>query len=386
MTRSFTRSFSRSLCGCAALAAISIAAIWGQGANTSGVVSQVNADAKQIVLKTVGGAEITVTLTANGTVRRIPPGETSLQKAEVVPMTAVMVGDRALVPGKPAEGQSTMTARLVVVMSKGDIAKKQAEEKEDWAKRGVIGVVTAATADQITISLRGGATGTPARTLVITPAANCVVRRYSPDSVKFEDAKPSTLAEIHAGDQVRALGDKNADGTAMTAQEIVSGSFRTIAATVLSVDAANKQLRVRDLATKSAVVVRITAESSLKKLPPMMAQMLAARNRGEQFGGRGAEDGQGRGRGQGRGEGRGMRAPGDLTQMLDRVPAVELADLKNGDAIILLSTVGAGPDQLNAITLLAGVEPILTKPGTREMSLGGWSLGGGIEGDSGGNQ
>ena len=80
-----------------------------------------------------------------------------------------------------------------------------------------------------------------------------------------------------------------------------------------------------------------------------------------------------------------MRGAGDLTQMLDRVPPVELADLKNGDAVILLSTVGASADQLNAITLLAGVEPILTKPGTREMSLGEWSLGGGM-GAEGGNQ
>jgi hypothetical protein len=51
--------------------------------------------------------------------------------------------------------------------------------------------------------------------------------------------------------------------------------------------------------------------------------------------------------------------------------------LKNGDAIIVLGTVSAN-DQLNVITMLAGVEPILTKPGTREMSLGGWSLGGGM--------
>ena len=33
--------------------------------------------------------------------------------------------------------------------------------------------------------------------------------------------------------------------------------------------------------------------------------------------------------------------------------------------------------------MLAGVEPILTKPGTREMQLGGWSLGGGLGGDAG---
>lgn len=376
---------TRSIQKWAVLVALSAAALLGQGANTTGVVEKVSAGDKQIVVKTEAG-EITVTLAPNGSVRRVPPGETSLQKAEVIPVTDVAVGDRALVPGKPAEGQTTMTARLVVIMSKGEIAKKQASEKADWAKRGVIGTVTAASPDEIAITVHG--VGAP-KTLIIAPGANCVVRRYAPDSVKFEDARASTLAEVHTGDQVRALGDKNADGTKLTAEEIVSGSFRTIAATVLSVDAAKKELRVRDLATKTPIVVKITGESMLKKLPAQMAQMLAARNRGEVPGGgregfspqgRGAEGRGGEGRG---GEGRGMRPAGDLTQMLDRVPPVELADLKNGDAIILLSTVGSAPDQLNAITLLAGVEPILTKPGTREMALGAWSLGGGMGGDEG---
>ena len=384
MTRGIQRSIQRTIEQCLVMAAVSIAGLFGQGANTSGVIEKVNASDKQIVLKTEAG-EVTVTLAPNGSVRRIPPGETSLQRAETVAITEVTVGDRALVPGKPAEGQNMMTARLVVVMSKGDIAKKQAEEKADWAKRGVIGTVTAASPDEIAIALHSAG----AKSLIISPGPNCVIRRYSPDSVKFEDARASTLAEIHTGDQVRALGDKNADGTKLTAEEIVSGAFRTIAATVLSIDAANKELRVRDLATKNPVVVKITAESNLKKLPAQMAQILAARNRGETGadsgrggagGGRGFEGRGGEARG---GEGRGMRGGGDLTQMLDRVPSVELADLNKGDAIILLSTVGASPDQLNAITLLAGVEPILTRPGTREMSLGGWSLGGGMGGEEG---
>lgn len=366
------------------LALVAISAVWmfGQGANTSGVVEKVNAGDKQIVLKTDAG-EVTVTIAPNGSVRRVPPGETSLQKAQVVDIGEVSAGDRALVPGKPAEGQTTMTARLVVVMSKTDIAKKQASEKADWAKRGVIGTVSAASPDEIAITLHAvGANA--AKTLIISPGPNCVIRRYAPDSVKFEDARASTLAEIRTGDQVRALGDKSADGGKLTAEEIVSGSFRTIAATVLSVDAAKHEMRVRDLATKTPVVVKITPESNLKKLPAQMAQMLATRNRGEAGGAPGGRAGVApEGRGQGRGEGRGMRPAGDLTQMLDRVPPVELADLKNGDAIILLSTVGASPDQLNAITLLAGVEPILTKPGTREMALGAWSLGGGMGGDEG---
>ena len=66
--------------------------------------------------------------------------------------------------------------------------------------------------------------------------------------------------------------------------------------------------------------------------------------------------------------------------MIDRTPAITVADLKTGDAVIVSSTVGANADQVTAITLLAGVEAILTKPGTREMSLGDWSVGGDLGG------
>jgi hypothetical protein len=44
--------------------------------------------------------------------------------------------------------------------------------------------------------------------------------------VKFADAKPSQLADLRKGDQVRARGDKTPDGSEMTADEIVSGQFR----------------------------------------------------------------------------------------------------------------------------------------------------------------
>jgi hypothetical protein len=136
---------------------------------------------------------------------------------------------------------------------------------------------------------------------------------------------------------------------------------------------------VNDLATKKPVTIRMDAQSVLKKLPAQMAAMLAARAHPEEGGGRSGGDAAASQGGTGRGEGRGGRgAGGDLTQMLNRVPAITLADLNKGDAIIVLSTVGAQPDQLNVITMLAGVEPILTKPGTRQMELGSWSLGGGM--------
>jgi len=137
---------------------------------------------------------------------------------------------------------------------------------------------------------------------------------------------------------------------------------------------------VTDLATKKPVTVKINPDSNLRKLPLQMAQRLAAQNRPpeEGRGGQGAPpEGRGMGRGEGRGfGGRGGRGGGDLTKLLNNVPKMTLEDLKKGDAIIVLSTVGTVPDQMTAITMLAGVEPILTRPGTREMQLGDWSLGG----------
>ena len=69
--------------------------------------------------------------------------------------------------------------------------------------------------------------------------------------------------------------------------------------------------------------------------------------------------------------------PGDMQQMLERMPAIKLEDLKPGDAIIVSSTEGADPTQVTAITLVAGVEPILSAtPGgsQRAMMLGSWNL------------
>jgi hypothetical protein len=359
------------------------AGLWAQTTSTLGVVTKIDPAAQQIVVKTDAGAEVTVTMLPNASFRRTKPGETDLRNAATIAIGDISAGDRVLARGKQSDDPKAVSANLIVVMSKTDIAQKQAAEKADWDKRGVVGVVTAASPTEIAISIRGPG---GAKQMIVTPESNAIIRRYSPESIKFEDAKPSKLDEIKTGDQVRARGEKSADGSKMTADEIVSGSFREIAATILSIDAANNSMRVNDLATKKPVTIKLNPDSSVKKLAPQMAQMLAARNRpadqsgaqqGAQQDKQGSPDGRAGGRGFGGGGGRGG---GDLTQMLESVPKATLADLKNGDAIIVLSTVGASPDQLTAITMLAGVEPILTRPGTREMQLGDWSLGGGLGG------
>ncbi len=350
---------------------------------TLGVVTKI--DAAGMTIKADDGQEVALKFSPRVSFRRVPPGETDVAKATTIAVTDIAAGDRAIAVGRPGDDK-IIVATLVVAMSKADIASRQSNEMADWQKRGIIGIVAMTQSGEIAVDVRGPG-GT--KRVMITPAPNAVIRRYTPESIKFQDAKASTLAEIKNGDQVRARGDRTDDGAKMTADEIVSGTFKELAATIVSIDAAEKVMRVTDLATKKPVVIKITADSNLRKLPPQMAQMLAAQAHPPEDGGRGAGAPQGRG-GDGRGPG-GAGGPGgpgggrgrgdrDLGAQLDRSPTMTLADLKNGDAIIVLSTVGVN-DQLNVITMLAGVEPILTKPGTREMSLGGWSL----EGGGGGN-
>jgi len=347
-----------------------------------GAVTKMDAAARQITLQTTTG-EIAVTVDAKAKVLRVAPSATNLTNAAAIELTDINVGDRLRARGRMTDDQKSLAALEIVVISQSDIASKQAAERADWDRRGATGIVADVTADSVTLNVR---TIEGVKPLVITAAPNAIIRRYTPDSIKFSDAKPSKLSEIRKGDQVRARGNKTPDGAQMTAEEIVSGQFKMIAGLVLSVDPQENVVRINNIETKKPMTVKISTDSSLKKLQPMLAQIIATRLRGGPAGDGPPGDRPlgpppaAAGPGGGRGPGAGGR--GDLQAMIDRTPAIKISELMAGDAIIISSTAGASADQVTAITLLAGVEPILTKPGTREMSLGDWNMGGG--GDLGG--
>jgi hypothetical protein len=336
-----------------------------------GVVTKTDAAARQLTLKTDTG-DVAVTVDPKAKVVRVAPGATNLTNAAPIELSDIYVGDRLRARGRTAEDKS-LAALEIVVISQSDIASKQAAERADWDRRGVTGIVADVTADSFTLNVRTLAGVKP---LIVKPAANAVVRRYTSDSVKFADAKPSQLSDLRKGDQVRARGDKMPDGSAMTADEIVSGQFKMIAGLVLAVDLQENVIRINNVETKKPMTVKISADSTLKKLQPQLAQVIANRLHGvaptEGGGPGGGPAGGGRGPG-------GRGGNGDLQSMIDRTPAIKIADLVTGDAIIISSVNGANPEQVTAITLLAGVEAILTKPGTREMSLGDWNVGGGAD-------
>jgi hypothetical protein len=377
-----------------------------------------------LVLTSDAGAEMTVDVRDSTKIVRIAPGQKDLKDAQPIALTDLQIGDRILVRGKAGDDNKTFSATSIIAMKKADIAEKQSHERDEWQRSGVGGLVNNVDAAGGVISIT-----TPSlrekKTVAVHVTKDTVLRRYAPGSVKFDDAKPAPVGEIRPGDQLRARGEKSADGGELTAQEIVSGSFRNISGTISSLDSPQNTITVHDLATKRNVAVKITSETQLRKLPPPLAQRIAQRlngtsganggANGDQVGagqttstrsgttaaptakepvagsgqpaGSSAEDGRQRDFG-GRGMGGGAGGPGggamDLQQTISRMPASTIADLQKGDAVMLVGTE-AGGNAVTAITLLAGVEPILqgSPNGGASSILSPWSLSGAPSGEAG---
>src|SRR5262249_43187230 len=155
----------------------------------------------------------------------------------------------------------------VIVMTKGEIARAHETERLEWQQHGIGGVIKTldAATRVITISVPNTTPtpGNPTHPVTVSLADRAVLLRYAPDSVKFSDARPSTFEQIKVGDQVRALGTMREDGRGFTADKLVSGTFRNIAATVVSVDERHGEVTVNDLVAGQSVRVRTNADSSL---------------------------------------------------------------------------------------------------------------------------
>jgi hypothetical protein len=344
-----------------------------------------------LLLATDDGKSQNILLPENVRVVRIAPGETDLKNATAITVQDLQNGDRVLVQGKASDDGKSMIALRVVVMKQSDVAAKQQQERDDWQKRGIGGLVSAVdpTAGTVTISVTSLA---GSKKVLIQTTKKTDIRKYAANSVKFDDAKSSKLADITSGDQLRARGNKNEDGTEFAADEIVTGAFRNIAGTVTAASAADNTLTVMDLLTKKTVVIKVAPDSQLRKLPPPMAQRIAMRLKGQTPPGAPGAGGApanasvqppqgGAPQGAPGGGGAGARpGGGDLQQMLLRLPAVTVADFQKGDAVILVSTQGTDTE-VTAITLVGGVEPILTAApaGAQAMVLSPWSLSGAPE-------
>ena len=350
-------------------------------ARSVGTVKSINGNT--LVLKADSGSEATVTVQDGARLLRLAPGQTDLKSATPITLQDIQVGDRMLVRGRGGDNGS-IAATSVVLMKQGDVAQKQQHEREDWQRRGAGGIVSAIdpVAGAITVSV------TPTVSIAVKTTKDTGFLRYAPNSIKFADAQKGTFDQIKVGDQLRARGTRSADGKEIVAEEVISGTFRNIAGTISSIDAANGTVTVKDILAKKSVTVKFNSDSQLRKLTPQMAQRLAFFLKGAQ-GGQGAAQpasasGQTSGERPAGAGGPGMGGPrpggggGDFQQILSRIPSMNLADLQKEDAVMIVATQGSGSNDVTAITLLAGVEPILTASpnGVSAAALfSGWNLG-----------
>ncbi len=366
-----------------------------------GVVTQVQAG--RLILHTDAGPNLTVNLPEGVSILLVPPGAKNLSAATKIAVSDVHVGDRVLVLGAFSADQRSIAAKTVIVMSKTALAKAHETERLQWEKNGIGGVVKAINPAVREITLAVPNTpptpGKLTHSVMVALAPHAVLLRYAPDSIEFSDAKPGTFEEIKVGDQVRALGTKSADGSHLIAEELVSGTFLNIGATVISVDAPKGTFVVKDLATGKPLLVRTGADTQLHQLTPEVADTIAVFNAQAQTKG-GAELAAKSGKEKsGEVKGGRIRKPSreeeqkvaaeskeSFEQILRHMPLLSLNQLKPGQPLIVVSTEGARPSEVTAIAVLSGVGPILrARPkGAGQVALGPWNLSmGGASGGAG---
>ena len=286
----------------------------------------------EFALKADSGATTYFKVAPGTQVVRIPPGERDLAKARPGAATDLAIGDRVLVSYVSGMDEP----RRIVRMSPDDIAQRNDAERLDWQRRGISGIVTGRTGDTVALDLRS-MEGSHTVQVEVTPKTT--IRRYAPDSVKFSDARPGSLAGVSPGDQLRARGTKSADGATFAAEDIVFGTFLTVLGPVAAVDRETGEIRVNDLVSKSPVIVRVTADSRLRRMPGMheiFAQMMKAPQ-----------------------EGAPARDPAGIAQAIESMPACTIADLKPGVTIIVTATRGARPGAVTAILLVSNIDALI---------------------------
>ena len=406
-----SKSLNRCLPRIARLAAASVIAIaaaftLAQSApgRYVGTITAINGDT--LTVKTDAGDVRQVEVPSSAALKRVEPGQKDLSAAATIQLSGLETGDRVLVRLDSRATGSVPQAAQVVTIKAADVAQKQQQEREEWQRSGVGGLVKSVDPNGGVIVLASGV-GPTLKVVTVRVSKSTALKRYAATSVRYDLAQPAPISEIHPGDQLRGRGTKNADGTEIDAEEIVSGSFRNISGTIATLDTSNSTFTVKDLLTKKQVTVHATPDAQMHALPEPMAHLLAARLKGTAHAGAGGgagPDGRPAGAGtsappsapaggpaggqrawSGPGGGGGIRGAGpvqggDMQQVLNRAPAIQFSDLKKGEAVMLVST--AGLSDVTAITLLTGVEPLLEAPEASRNLLANWSMGSGGAGEA----
>jgi len=383
---SLTKSSILKVRNLVATGAVALAGVVGMSAQAPAAAAAphasgtVKATADGSITVTTATGDYTVTVPATAKILDVPPGAKDLKSATPGQASDISVGDKVIVNGSAGDTGMTLTAQRVILMKAAAIEQSHAADEAAW-KNGGGGIVKSVNASAGTIVLSSGL-----KTVTVTTTPATIVRHYSGDSVRFEDAVASSLGAIQPGDQLRIRGAKSADGSSIQADEIVAGTFRNFSGLIASIDGTAGTVTLKDLTTKKTVTVAVTPNSDVRRIPAQMANMIAARMKAGAAGGTAGAAGAARPATAGDdGTRRAGRAGSDLSQMIPRLPTETLAGLKTGEAVMIVAIAPAGDaTKLSAVTLLTGVDPILTASPSGETTLSPWAIGGAPGGEGGG--
>lgn len=364
-----------------------------------GTIEKVDTAAKSLGLKTDKGEEPTIRFDDRTQFLMLPAGEKDTKKATRAAAADVSAGDRVIARMR-ADDKTGLPAVFVYFEKQTDLAQLRKKTEEEWQTQSVYGTVKSvdAAAKRIVIAARGGF-GPPKE---VTLDANGAVEfeRFSLASGKYEPSSAG-LTQIQTGDQVRLIGQKNADQTEIKLEAIQSATFKSLPVTVKSIDTAAATIMATDLVNKKPITINVKPDTQLKRLDDATALLMARRlnptfQNDSGRGGRGGGGGRGQapapgtlpagapttgvagfaGRGGQGGGGRGGRNA-DPNKLLDQQPTIQLTDLKAGEPVVVTGGPSSDMASLTATSIVAGVDPILRAAPDRgpDPLAGNWNFG-----------
>ena len=134
-------------------------------------------------------------------------------------------------------------------------------------------------------------------------------------------------------------------------EAVVSGSFRTIGATLTAMDLEKGEISATTLDQKKPIQISILKESSVRRIPAALVPSLAQKAR--------------------------ANSQAEVQQMIESLPVVTWSDLKAGDVVSITGFRETDDNRLTAIKLVAGVDAVLRamapqpgRPQTVRLSAG----------------
>jgi hypothetical protein len=283
-------------------------------------------------------------VTSQTLTQRVPVGATDLKQAFIIDASSIGPGDRVLIALLGTALEGTAEARRILVMSSADVSNRQETDRQDWIDRGIAGIVKTRSDAELIVKLRNSGAETKVRVDEKTK-----VRRYSRESVQYGDAVPGNVVEVREGDQLRARGSKGPDGT-LVAEELIYGSFVSVAGSVTAVDLNNRTVTIQQLGSNVPRLLSVPSKTQIKKMPvaPIPGGGAPSQGRGPAPGafGRGGAPG-------------GPPSPPDLNQLIERLPLGDLPDVQVGQTIVAAISEGAENSPSTAVVLIANASALL---------------------------